>query len=165
MSSRSLKPSPSGYPDYAVRRETISAYFDPPMARSTFHDFVNKGKIVPVKGIRGFYKLNESLRRLGLREVPSLPEDPSKRTTEDILRLAFTQIDPLIFPAPAWMLAVEELDPKDVDHAMVVAGLHRETIEALKSVTDKLAYFGGVLDAQAVLEPPAPGSVRETTSR
>jgi hypothetical protein len=63
------------------------------------------------------------------------------------------------------MLAVEELDPKDVDHAMVVAGLHRETIEALESVTDKLAYFGGVLDAQAVLEPPAPGSVRETTSR
>ena len=34
-----------------------------------------------------------------------------------------------------------------------------------ESVTDKLAYFGGILDAQAVLEPPAPGSVRETTSR
>jgi hypothetical protein len=49
-----------------------------------------------VKGIRGFYKLNESLRRLGLREVPSLPQDPSKRTTEEILRMAFTQIDPVV---------------------------------------------------------------------
>ena len=63
MARASSKSSPSGYPEGAVRRETISAYFDPPMARSTFHDFVNKGKIVPVKGIRGFYKLNESLRR------------------------------------------------------------------------------------------------------
>jgi hypothetical protein len=164
MARASSKSSPSGYPEYAVRREIISRYFDPPLARSTFHDLVNKGKIIPIKGLRGYYRLNDSLRRLGLREVPHLPKE-SKRTTEDILRLAFTQIDPLIFPAPAWMLAVEELDPKDVDHAMVVAGLHRETIEALESVTDKLAYFGGVLDAQAVLEPPAPGSVRETTSR
>jgi hypothetical protein len=116
----SSKPSPTGYPEFAVRRETISRFFDPPMPRSTFHDFVNKGKIVPVKGIRGFYRLNDSLRRLGLREVPHPPKE-SKRATEDILRMAFTQIDLLIFPAPAWMLGVEELDQKDVDHARLVA--------------------------------------------
>jgi hypothetical protein len=147
-----LKPSPSGYPEYAVRREIISRYFDPPLARSTFHDLVNKGKIIPIKGLRGYYRLNDSLRRLGLREVPNLPQDPSTRTTEEILRLAFTQIDPLIFPAPAWMLAVEELDPKDVDHAQLVAGLHRETVNALESAEKKVAYFGGVLDAQVTLE-------------
>jgi hypothetical protein len=84
--------------------------------------------------------------------VPNLPQDPSTRTTEEILRLAFTQIDPLVFPAPAWMLAVEELDPKDGDHAQLVATLHRESVEELESAEEKHAYFGGVLDAQAVLE-------------
>ena len=78
MARASSKSASSAFPEFAVRRETISRFFDPPMARSTFHDFVNKGKIVPVKGIRGFYKLNDSLRRLGLREVPNLPQDPSK---------------------------------------------------------------------------------------
>ena len=151
MKSSSSKASPTGYPEYAVRRETISAYFDPPLARSTFHDLVGKGKIIPIKGLRGFYKLNDSLRRLGLREVPNLPQD-SKRTTEDILRMAFTQIDPLIFPAPAWMLGEDELDPKDVDHARVLAAVHREYVDGLTSAEEKLAYFGGVLDAQAVLE-------------
>jgi hypothetical protein len=33
----------------------------PPLASSTFHDFVNKGQIVPLKEIRGFYLLIESL--------------------------------------------------------------------------------------------------------
>ena len=34
---------------------------------------------MPVKGIRRFYRLNESLKRLGLREVPCLPVDAPKR--------------------------------------------------------------------------------------
>lgn len=45
---------PPNYPEYAVRKETISRYFHSPLPRSTFHDFVNKGKILPVKGIRRF---------------------------------------------------------------------------------------------------------------
>ena len=69
MSKASSKNEPSGYPEYAVRAEMIGSYFSPPLASSTFHDFVNKGKIVPMKGVRGFYLLNDSLRRLGLREV------------------------------------------------------------------------------------------------
>ena len=54
--------------------------FSPPLASSAFHDFVNKGQIVPLKGIRRLYKLNDSLRRLGLREVPKLPEETPNRT-------------------------------------------------------------------------------------
>jgi hypothetical protein len=151
MASPSKVP-PTGYPEFAVRRETISRFFDPPLPRSTFHDFVNKGKIVPLKGIRGFYLLNDSLRRLGLREVPSLPQDPAKRSTEDILRLAFTLIDPLIFPAPSWMREVEEVDVRDTDHARLLATLHQESVEALASDAEKLAYFSGVLDAQMMME-------------
>ena len=64
MSKPSGKNEPTGYPEFAVRAEVIGRFFSPPLASSTFHDFVNKGKIVPLKGIRGFYKLNDSLRRL-----------------------------------------------------------------------------------------------------
>ena len=76
------KNEPSGYPEYAVRAEVIGRFFSPPLASSTFHDFVNKGKIVPLKGIRGLYKLNDSLRRLGLREVSELPMEVPSRTAE-----------------------------------------------------------------------------------
>ena len=74
MSSSSRKGESTGYPEYAVRAEVIRRFFSPPLASSTFHDLVNKGMITPMKGIRGFYLLNDSLRRLGLREVPKLPE-------------------------------------------------------------------------------------------
>jgi len=96
MSPSQPKTPPPSYPEYAVRRETISRYFHPPLPSSTFHDFVSKGKILPMKGIRGFYRLNESLKRLGLREVPCLPVEASKRSVEDILRLALNRIDPAV---------------------------------------------------------------------
>ncbi|TAE91736.1 MAG: hypothetical protein EAZ81_05145, partial [Verrucomicrobia bacterium] len=67
-----------------MRAEVIGRFFSPPLASSTFHNFVNKGKIVPMKGIRGFYLLNDSLRRLGLREVPNLPGELVTRTAEEI---------------------------------------------------------------------------------
>jgi len=50
----------------------------------------------------GFYRLNESRCRMGLREVASLP-DVTRRSAEDLVRLAFTLIDPDLFPAPSWM--------------------------------------------------------------
>lgn len=152
MASSPSKVPPSDFPEYAVRRETISSYFHPPLASSTFHDLVNKGTIIPLKGIRGFYKLNESLKRLGLREVPNLPHEIPKRTMEDILRLSFTLIDPLLFPPPPWMHALEELDMKDVAHAHQHAEVHREVIESLGGTEEKIHYFNGVLSAQAALE-------------
>ena len=99
MNKPSGKNEPTGYPEFAVRAQTIGRYFSPPLATSTFHDFVNKGKIVPIKGIRGFYKLNDSLRRLGLREVPELPMEVPSRTAEEIIRIAFNAIDPDVFTA------------------------------------------------------------------
>ena len=76
----------------------------------------------------------------------------SRRTTEDIVRLAFTTIDPVAFPAPAWMLREEELDPRDAEHARLVADLHRESINRLTSIEEKIAYGGGVLDAQFMMD-------------
>ncbi|RYZ86827.1 MAG: hypothetical protein EOP06_13780 [Proteobacteria bacterium] len=151
MSQRPPK-SDTANPEYAVRRETISGFFSPPLPSSTFHDLVNKGKIVPVKGLRGFYRLNDSLKRLGLREVPEPPTRCSSRSLEDITRLGFALIDAEVFPAPTWMLDSDDLDLRDLDHGRMIADLHREWIEALPTLQEKLAYVAGVLDAQRVVE-------------
>lgn len=82
MDSRSNGVSDSGLPEYAVRWETNSRFFEPPMPSSTFHDFVNKWRIIPVKGIRGFYQLNESFRRLGLRGEKGPLSRASERNLE-----------------------------------------------------------------------------------
>jgi len=81
MSKSTGKNDPTDFPEFAVRAEVICRFFSPPLASSTFYDFVNKGKIVRSKGIRGFFKLNDSLRRLGLREVPNLSSTPSSAVT------------------------------------------------------------------------------------
>jgi hypothetical protein len=61
------------------------------MPSSTFHDRVKEGLIVPIKHMRGFYRLNDSLRRLVLREVPGLPKPVAGRSLQDIVRLAYFQ--------------------------------------------------------------------------
>ena len=125
----------------------ILGFFSPPVSRSKFHELVNDDRIVPVDGLRGYYQLNASLKRLGLREVRKLPGEETARTLEDIARLAFTLIDPLLFPAPAWMLKADVIDGRDLDHARRIADQYREKVESYEHVQQKLAYFGGVLDA------------------
>ena len=152
MSKSTSKAAPTGYPEFAVRRDGCNPYFDKPLPRSTFHDLVGKGIIVPLKGLKGFYKLNDSLRRMGLREVPSLPSPLPKRSAEDIARLALTMIDPAAFPSPSWMLAVEALDLIDVDHALLIADRHTEPVNALATLEEKIAYGAGVIDGQVLIE-------------
>jgi len=161
--AKSPTKSSSGYPEFAVRREGFDRYFDKPLPRSTFHDLVNKGIVIPLKGLKGFYKLNETLRRMGLREVPSLPEPLPKRSAEDIARLALTLIDPVAFPAPSWMLGVEALDLLDADHALLIADRHTETINALATVDEKVAYGAGVIDGLVLneAEPALDGGVAD----
>ena len=144
------KAPPTGYPEFGVRWETIGSYFKPPLASSTFYGLVDKGKIVPMKGLRGYYCLNDSLRRLGLREVPSLP-GVTRRSAEELVRLAFTLIDPGIFPAPSWMAREDPLDAQDVHHALRIAAQHRAGVEALPTAQEKLAFFAGALDCEEVI--------------
>ena len=117
----------SEHSDFGVQREVISNYFPPPLPRSTFYDLVNKGKIVPIKGPKGFYRLNDSLRRLGLREVAQLPVQV-KPTSEEILRLAFHVIDPAVFPEPLWLLSVHAIDCSDMGHVGLLVEKHASAI-------------------------------------
>lgn len=75
----------------------------------------------------------------------------SKRSVEDIVRLAFTMIDHELFPAPSWMLFEKNIDPRDTDHARRMADQYRKAVEAQDSTTLKLAYFQGVLDWAAMM--------------
>lgn len=99
-----------------------------------------------MKKLRGFYMLNESLRRLGLKEVRELPKPLPVPHLDDIVRLAFSLIDPNLFPAPSWLLHVEAIDPKDADHASRLADEHSDKIKSYEHAEQKLAYFQGVLD-------------------
>lgn len=150
VSKSPSKNEPTGYPEFAVRAEVIGRFFSPPLASSTFHDFVNKGKIVPMKNIRGLYLLNDSLRRLGLREVPKLPDETPARTSEEIIRLAFHAIDPEIFYAPSWLLNVEAIDAVDLHHAELIVAQHSVHVAALEDDRLKYGYLQGVLDAAAM---------------
>jgi hypothetical protein len=152
MVSSPSKNTPTTHPEFAVRRELISSFFSPPLPPSTFHDFVKKGKILPMKHIRGLYRLNASLSRLGLREIASLPKSTPTRSREDILRLAFSAIDPVLFPPPPRLLTVETLDVRDTDHASFIFHHHLAFVEALKTPGEKIAYFNGALDALVALE-------------
>ncbi|MCU0781120.1 MAG: hypothetical protein MUF04_08480 [Akkermansiaceae bacterium] len=146
-------------PDFAVRRNYFDRFFEKPLSSSTFHDLVNKGLIVRMKALKGFYLLNASLRRLGLPPVGKIDAPDRQRSMEDIVRLAFTLIDPVLFPAPAWMLFVETVDVRDLDHARLIAGQHRENVMANEDVVLKINYFAGVLDALAMQEADARGEL------
>jgi hypothetical protein len=151
MSRSSRKSESSGYPEYAVKAEVIGRFFSPPLASSTFHDFVNKGKITPMKGIRGFYLLNDSLRRLGLREVPKLPEESPVRTPEKIIRLASHMMNSEVFGALSWWQHVEAIDATDLHHTKSIIAQPTDAVVQFPDDRTKHAYLQGVLDAAAMM--------------
>ena len=152
MSKSSGSNEPTGYPEYGVRKETICGYFSPPMPSSTFYDRVNEGIVVPIKNMRGFYKLNESLKRLGLREVSELPAVPVARSSEDMLRLAFHLIEPEVFPAPGWFLITEYLTSAEIHHLDLIVEKHEAIMEEYEEDRLKIGYFQGVLDAESLMQ-------------
>ena len=138
------------FPEFAVRAEVIIGFTQPPISRSTFHELVNKNRIVPVEFLRGYYYLNASLKLLGLKPTRTLPSPPPSPEPEDIVRLAFSLIDQTLFPPPAWLLSVAGIEAKDADHARLIAKAHHDEVAACESTQAKLAYLQGVLDAEQI---------------
>ena len=155
MSSLKSKIEADDGPEFIVSREFFDQFFEKPLPQSSFHDCVNKGRIIPWPGMRGRFLVNESLRRMGLPKISEIPKEKKVRSLEDLTRFAFTLIDVLLFPAPSWLLAEETINLVDGDHACRVADQHRDSVEALSSPDLKLAYFSGVLDAVFLAEEDA----------
>ena len=55
--------------DIAVRREEICKLFTPPLGKTAFHDWVNKGKIVKARDLSGYFLLNATRARLRMPRV------------------------------------------------------------------------------------------------
>lgn len=147
--------SPSDLSDgkeFIVNRETFDQFFDVPLPTSTFHDLVKKGKIKRWDLMKGRFYLNESLRRMGLPKVSTLPGQQERASLEDISRLAFTLIDPLLFPAPPWLLRSTSIPIADAELARRMYLEYLDTVEGMENDHLKLAYFAGVLDAQAMTD-------------
>ena len=120
-----MKPSPT---EFAVRREVIERLFDPPIGRSTFFDLVERGKIAKVKGLRGYYRLNESLRRLGMPEVEKPPGNAGDESS----------LNDRILADFALSLCIPELpEPSELLSAL----------KGLKALPERLAFAQGARDA------------------
>jgi len=90
-------------PEFAVDRQTLSKFLRPEISKSAFHDLVAQGKIAPLDGLRGSYRLNESLIRHSLQPVPEWPEARNIGDRE-ILELALTIAAPDVADPPPWLL-------------------------------------------------------------
>jgi hypothetical protein len=112
-----------------------------------------------MKDLRGYYKLNDSLRRLGLREVPELPQNIPPISLEDVTRLAFSLIDPVVFPYPSWMLRHELIDIEVFTDALRIAEKHRAALEKIENPILKFHYFGGAIDAVEMLNMEERGAL------
>jgi hypothetical protein len=152
MANRRKKTPPIDGPEFIVSREFFDRYFERPLPPSTFFDRVDEGKILRWPHIQGKFYLNASLQRLGLPTEKELPKTCPGRSLEDICRLAFTILDPILFPAPPWLLNIEAIDSVVADHATRLADQYRDKVAALGTPEEKLAYFGGALDAQFLIE-------------
>ena len=71
MPRRAAKKPSDDFPEFPVKREVFCAMFTPPLPKSTFYDRVKDGRIVALKGVPGYFLLNESRRLMGLPPVVS----------------------------------------------------------------------------------------------
>ena len=152
MPRRAAKKPSDDFPEFPVKRKVFCAMFTPPLPKSTFYDRVKDGKIIPLKGVSGYFLMNKSRRLMGLPPVLDLPHEHKSHSLQDITRLTFTLIDPITFPAPPWLLGEDAIPAGDFSHANLLVEKHRQKVEAIENIHLKLAYFSGVLDAAVLTE-------------
>jgi len=109
---------PAEVPEYAVDRETLMAFFRPPVSESTFYKLQKEGYIMPVEAVSGRYRLNLSLTRLGLKPVTELPKTDDESARRDrVVRLGLWLMAPDLIERPPWLLT---RDPTDAEQSLAV---------------------------------------------
>jgi len=147
-----MKPVPI---DFGVRREVIQNFFEPPIGKSTFFDLVNRGKVAEIKELRGFYRLNESLRRLGLSQVEEIPRSAAGGLDKRVLAdFALDLCMPDELPVPSEILS-QALSADDVLEVIRLQGVYSQGLSALHSREERIAFAQGVKDAAYTLATEA----------
>ncbi len=148
MSSRN--PEDDFKDDVAVRRERIQALTDPPVPKSTFFDWVKKGKVVRAKGLRGYYLLNKTRKKLGLPQVDvsRQPETQDPFTPNSDRSLTFLALGMIV--QEALSVFVEEEVPelitmRDFFLVEAIVRKHKPALAEIKDPVERLAYVGGAL--------------------
>lgn len=150
-----------------MRMNDILNYFNPPPGRSTFYDWRSKGLIVPAstsKELKGYYKLNASLKRLGLpiqdvkawREAHVRIKGNERQRSLVFTALAILVEELMLCPADEFSSGLSE---KEMEVVRKVYSAHKvfldPTVEPfeeggltypLQDVRERLAYAGAVLD-------------------
>ena len=127
----------------------MQSFFSPPIAKSTFYDLVQRGKIAEVRGVRGYYRLNESLSRLGMPPVERLPQGEGASTALNdraLVDIALSICLPDELPIPSELL-MHELTAGET---LKVARLLRAYEKGLNDIHDpvgRLKFAEGVRDA------------------
>ena len=137
--------------DFAVRREVLEKFFEPPIGKSTFHDLVARGKIAELEELRGFYRLNESLHRLGLPQVEEIP----RGSTGALDKLALADIAlhlcmPDELPAPSAVLE-HALTADEVLEVVSLQRAYSQQLSAIHIPAERLKFAQGVRDAAVML--------------
>ena len=120
------------------------SFFEPPIGKSTFYDLVQQGVVVQVPAPRGYYKLNTSLARLGLKGVSAIPRAGGVGPVE-VTALALWMAAPDLCPCPPWMLDLEPTQDQSRT-ATAQAEIFRRELGSLESVAEKREFIQGVLD-------------------
>ena len=139
--------------DFAVRREAFHHYFEPQIGKSTFYDLVNSGKIAKVKGLRGYYRLNESLRRLGLPAVDQLRRtEESPVILEGIalvdIALSICMPDELLLSSE---LLIRELTSDEEAKVVQLCQIYDHRLSEIANPAERLRFAQGVRDAAMML--------------
>jgi hypothetical protein len=138
---------PEDMPEYAVDKDTLMQFFRPPIGKSKFYELQQDGFIVPVEGVKGRYRLNLSLARLGLVPVKKLPSGPDERQEEErMVRLALWLAAPDAIESPAWLLDEDPPSEMQGSAAMRAAWYYRD-LEKMGRAEERRSYVEGVLDA------------------
>ena len=143
--------------DIHVKGDVIRNLFIPQMAKSTFHDQVNSGKILKSPKLHGYYLYNATRVNLGLPELES--SELKKMTAEDVSTLSIL-MDALIVAAGNEQALIDVysfVDRPDSYSDSQMKKLrkyynqHFEPLKRYSTVLEKLAYISGALSAQKQL--------------
>ena len=138
--------------DRIVNGMTIRSLHVPPIGKTKFHELVHEGKVVRAPTGKGRYLLYATCRNLGLEvpaelglEVPAELDAAVGRPRQDVMRWAFSMIDPKIFPTPGWAIGGESFP--EYSRAKLYAQYLEPTVMKLGPAPKKLAFLAGLIDA------------------